>query len=96
MVLFFLSLSLDGSTASIWIKNVQSYGPSATVVGVKCLSTLTRYYFKEKTLTRARDMVVSYNVNLTTPADNIQRLFLKWLHNAIVVGEIDEYLLSLF
>lgn len=85
-----LSFGVYQSHASIWIKNVKSYGPSAAIIGADCLSTLTKFYLKDPSLTRSRNLVISYSQNLTVPADNIQRLFLQWIHEAIVRGEVDE------
>lgn len=89
-ICFLLLVSLSHSNASIWIKNVKSYGPSASAFGVKCLTTMTKLYLKEPSLSRSRNLVVSYIQNLTIPADNVQRLFLKWIHEAIVQGDVDE------
>lgn len=90
IIFFVLCFSLFGD-ASIWIKNVKSYGPSAANVGVKCLSIMSKLYLKERTITRSRTMVVAYTQNLSIPADNIQRLYLKWMHEAIIYNELDEY-----
>lgn len=89
IVFLFLSLS-SMCTASIWIKNVKSYGPTAAQNGVKCLSLMSQFYFKEKSPPRSRTMVVSYTRNLSIPAENIQRLYLKWVHEAIISNEMDE------
>lgn len=90
-VLFSIILTLNQLNASIWIKNVKSYGPSTAAVGVKCLSLMTKLYLKDQTLSRSRTMVVGYTRNLSVPADSIQRNYLKWVHKAIVDGDIDEY-----
>lgn len=90
VILIFLCIVRCGN-ASIWIKNVISYGPSAANVGVKCLSKMSQLYLNDVTLTRSRTLVVAYTRNLSIPADNIQRLYLKWLHEAIIYGELDEY-----
>lgn len=89
IVFVLLCISLK-CNASIWIKNVKSYGPTAAQVGAQCLSLMSKYYFKEKELTRSRTMVVSYTRNLSIPADNIQRLYLNWVHEAIISSELDE------
>lgn len=82
--------SFNSANASIWIKNIKAYGPTAAAHGVQCLSTMTKYYLKEPTLSRTRNLVVSYTQNLSVPADNLQRLYLKWIHRAISSGEVDE------
>lgn len=79
---------MSHSNASIWIKNVKFYSPAATAVGVKCLATMTKFYLKDPTLTRAGNLVVAINRNLTIPADNVQRYYLRWIHPAIASGEI--------
>lgn len=79
---------LTHSNASIWIKNVKHYGPAATAVGVKCLATMTKFYLKDPTLTRAGNLVVAFSRNLTIPADNVQRYYLRWIHAAITSGEV--------
>lgn len=91
-VVFFIFLCIVWcGNASIWIKNVISYGPSAANVGVTCLSKMSQLYLNDATLTRSRTLVVAYTRNLSIPADNIQRMYLKWLHEAIIYGELDEY-----
>lgn len=89
-VCIFLIWIVYNSESTIWIKNIKSYGPSTAHFGAKCLSTMSKFYLKDQSSPRARNLVVSYTRNLTIPADNIQRLFLKWIHEAIVRGEIDE------
>lgn len=91
VVIFVFLCIVRCGIASIWIKNVISYGPSAANVGVKCLSKMSQLYLNGVTITRSRTLVVSYTRNLSIPADNIQRLYLKWLHEAIIYGELDEY-----
>lgn len=90
VLVIFLSLNLNASDASIWIKNVKAYGPTAAAHGVKCLSIMTKYYLKKPQLSRTRNLVVSYTRNLSIPADNVQLLYLKWIHGAILNGEMDE------
>lgn len=89
-IVFIVVLNLNYSNASIWIKNVKQYGPEAATVGVKCLSLMSTFYFKDKSVSRSKTMVVAYTKNLTIPADNIQRLYLKWVHQAIAHNELDE------
>lgn len=87
----FLLLNLSNSNASIWIKNVKSYGPSAIAVGVKCLSTMSKFYFKDSsTFGKSKILVVSFTRNLSIPADNIQKSYLKWAHEALLNGEMNE------
>lgn len=76
--------------ASIWIKNVKSYGPSATIAAKNCLAIMTKYYFREPTLSRSQNLVVVYAKNLSVPAENIQNSYLSWVHAAIYDGEITE------
>lgn len=94
-IFFLISFSVK-CRASIWIKNVKLYGPTAAQVGVNCLATMSKLYLKEYTMPRSRIMVVSYTRNLSIPADNIQRLYLKWVHEAIISNELDEYGSQLF
>lgn len=91
LCIFFLTSFSVKCKASIWIKNVKLYGPTAAQVGVNCLAIMSKLYSKEYTMTRSRIMVVSYTRNLSIPADNIQRLYLKWVHEAIISNELDEY-----
>lgn len=58
--------------ASIWIKNIKSFGPAATIAGTRCLTTLTQYYFKSPMLARTKNLVMSYTRNMSPPAENIQ------------------------
>lgn len=82
---------MSNSNASIWIKNVKSYGPSAIEIGVKCLSTMSKFYFKDaSTFEKSKILVVTFTRNLSIPADNIQKSYLKWVHEAILNGEINE------
>lgn len=89
-VWLFLLLSISGINASIWIKNVKSYGPSAAANGVKCLITMSKFYLKDPSITRSQNLVVSFTRNLTVPADNIQRSYLKWMHQAIAKQEMNK------
>lgn len=86
------------ANCSIWIKNVKSFGPSSTLAGTKCLTTLTRYYFQEPESKRVKNLVMSYTRNMSTPAENIQRMYLSWIHHALASGNLTEYvkLRSLF
>lgn len=89
-IVLIVILNLSALNASIWIKNVKQYSPEAATVGVKCLSLMSTFYFKDKSVSRSKSMVVAFTKNLTIPADNIQRRYLKWAHHAIAHGELDE------
>lgn len=90
----FLLFNLSITNASIWIKNVKSYGPSAITVGVKCLSTMSKLYFTDassSSSTKSKILVVAFTRDLSIPADNIQKSYLKWVHQAILGDEMDKY-----
>lgn len=90
----FLLLNFGNSNASIWIKNVQLYGSATIAIGTKCLSTISKYYFEdESTLTRSKILVVSFTRNLSTPANDIQKSYLLWVHEAILNGEMNKYVI---
>lgn len=76
--------------SSIWIKNIKSYGPASTIAGKNCLAIMTKYYFRSPLLTRSKNMVMAYAHDLTLPAENIQRKYLLWVHEAILEGELTE------
>lgn len=76
--------------SSIWIKNIKSYGPASTTSGKNCLAIMTKYYFQSPFLTRTQNMVMAYARDLTLPAENIQRKYLLWVHDAIFEGELTE------
>lgn len=75
---------------TIWIKNVKSYGPAATLAGKNCLAVMTKYYFRSPTLARTQNLLIAYARDLTIPAENIQRSYLSWIHEAILDGELTE------
>lgn len=83
-----LLLLLDKLQASIWIKDVKSYGPSQATNGVECLSAMSKLYFKDSSLSRDKILVVSFTQNLSIPADNIQKSYLRWVHEAFLNGEM--------
>lgn len=51
---------------------------------------MTKYYFRSPLLTRSKNMVMAYARDLTRPAENIQRMYLLWVHDAILHGELAE------
>lgn len=63
---------------------MKSYGPSNAIAGSRCLAILTKYYFYDPTIMRAKNMIVSHTKNLTSPAADIEVEYLTWIHRTIV------------
>lgn len=83
LLLAIICFSLDWCMCSIWIKGIKSYGPSSAIAGSRCLAILTKYYFYDPTIMRAKNMILSHTRNLTSPAAEVEAEYLYWLHNAV-------------
>lgn len=88
--------SLEYTAATIWVKNVKFYGPSATVAGTNCLASLSDIFFRSSSVARPKNIIMGYPTGLTTPADNIQRSYLLWLHKSILRGQVTELVFFFF
>lgn len=89
VVVALLVIFVRNAHSTIWIKNVRSQGPAAAIAGTKCLATFTQYYFWDSSVTRTKNMVVSYTRSISSPAKEIQQQYLEWLHHIIAGGDME-------
>lgn len=82
--------ALIKSSTAIQMKNLRSYGALSTRHATNCLATLSDYYFRDSEKSEIQNIVVTYTGNLSIPADNIQLSYLKWIHQAIITGDMDK------
>lgn len=82
-------VGIPTADTSIWIKNIKFYSPASANAGKNCLAIMSKYYFRSPLL-RSKNMVMAYAHDLTLPAENIQRNYLWWVHEAIIEGQLTE------
>lgn len=88
--LFLLSFLINLASTSIWIDNMRSKDETAVLSGRKCLSKISKYFFRNPEITRTRNLAIFHSGNLTRPASDIESEFLLWLHRAIAFGKFEE------
>lgn len=81
-----ISILIRCCVCSIWIKGIKSYGLSGANAGSQCLAILTKYYFYDPTIMRAKNMIISHTQNLTSPSADIEAEYLTWMHHTIANG----------
>ncbi|CAO1435958.1 unnamed protein product [Diamesa serratosioi] len=62
----------------------------AMQAGVDCIETIERNYFKNSESTQVKNLVLYHSKNLSSPATEIEKLYLKGLHDRIVDQEEGE------
>lgn len=89
IIVALLVIFLRNAQSTIWIKNIRSQGPAAAIAGTKCLATLSKYYFYDPSVTRTKNLVISYTRHISSPANEIQQQYLEWLHQIIADGDME-------
>lgn len=89
VVVALLVIFLRNTQSTIWIKNIRSQGPAAAIAGTKCLATLSKQFFYDPSVTRTKNLVISYTRHISSPANEIQQQYLEWLHQIIADGDME-------
>lgn len=69
---------------------MRSKDESAIKSGRKCLSKLSRVYFKNPSITRTMNIAVFYSGNLSSPSADIEIDYLPWIHRHVANEHLDE------
>lgn len=86
LLLFVLLRSAISTNCVVYLREKNERGPAAWRSGVNCLYNVTAYYFYDPLPTRTKNSVILHTKNLSSPAYEIERLFLQSLHNHIADG----------
>lgn len=62
----------------------------AMQAGVDCIETIERYYFKNADSTQVMNLVLYHAKNISSPASEIERVYLQGLHDRIMDQDEDE------
>lgn len=62
----------------------------AMQAGVDCIESIERYYFKNADSTQVLNLVLYHAKNISSPATEIERVYLQGLHDRIIDQEEDE------
>lgn len=62
----------------------------AMQAGVDCIETIERYYFKNAESTQVMNLVLYHAKNISSPATEIEKVYLQGLHDRIIDQEEDE------
>lgn len=83
------------SNSVVYLRVKNERGPAAWAAGAKCLNKIMSTYFYSQYDTRTKNAVVLHTKIMSTPAADIERIFLKWLNLMISSGDIlDPYQLT--
>lgn len=92
--LFLLAL-VSQSNSVVYLRVKNEKGPAAWAAGAKCLNKLVSTYFYSQYDTRIKNAVILHTKTLSTPAAEIERIFLRWMNLMISSGEtVDPYQLT--
>lgn len=83
------------SNSVVYLRVKNERGPAAWAAGAKCLNKIMTTYFYSRYDTRTKNAVILHTKTMSTPAAEIERIFLRWLNIMISTGDIlDPYQLT--
>ncbi|CAO1434660.1 unnamed protein product [Diamesa tonsa] len=87
IVIFFV---FQYTESVIYLRPKNDRGPGAMQAGVDCIESIERYYFKNADSTQVLNLVLYHAKNISSPATEIERVYLQGLHDRIIDQEEDE------
>lgn len=82
--LIFIINILSNVNCIVYLRNKNDRGPKAWLSGVQCLSKISNLYFYDVLPTRTKNCVLMHTHDLSTPAYEIEYLYLKKLHERLM------------